>query len=70
MVSEAVFDDWYFELKEFPAWAIQNACRFYISRDNPDLNKKPICGQISKIAEREFVFVKVAELQINKLLGN
>ncbi len=50
-VIRAVAEDWAHELGELPAWAIQDACRWWISADNPFKHQKPIPGNISAHAQ-------------------
>lgn len=58
---EAVFDDWFHELREFPAWAISNACRWWLSRKNEKRRVKPMPGDIGARARLELGIVKLAE---------
>lgn len=43
-----------------PAWAIQKACRWWMSADNEDRRKKPIAGDIAARAKIEMGAVKLA----------
>lgn len=59
-INEAAADDWFDELKDFPAWAISNACRWWMSADNQDRRKKPLPGDIAERAFHEMGFVRIA----------
>ena len=61
---EAVADDWLNELKDFPAWSIALACKWWISRDNPKRRNKPMPGDIGERAHKEMAFIRVAEMII------
>ena len=50
-VIQSIAEDWAHELGELPAWAIQDACRWWISSSNPFKHQKPIPGNISGHAQ-------------------
>lgn len=51
--QEAIANDWLTELRGYPGWAIQRACRWWVGRDNPDLGKRPLPGHIGKRVAEE-----------------
>lgn len=53
--------DWHEELREYPAWALQKACRWWMSADNKDRRKKPVAGDIAARARWEMGVVKVGQ---------
>jgi hypothetical protein len=52
-MMKSIADDWYHELKDFPAWSIAKAVRWWIGKDNPDRRKKPMTGDIAERAQKE-----------------
>ena len=62
---EAIAADWHYELRDFPAWAIANAVRWWMGRDNPHRHRKPLPGDISARARFEMWRVKAAEVAVN-----
>ncbi len=62
----AIAEDWNEELKEYPAWAIQSACRWWMSEGNPDRRKKPLPGDIAKRAKFEMGAVKLAKFCVSR----
>lgn len=65
-VVEAVADDWCSMLDGYPAWAIANACRWWMSRENPRKHVKPLPGDIQERAYAELSPVRVAEITIQR----
>lgn len=63
-IAESVARDWIKELEPYPAWAIDNACRWWGSRENKKRGKKPIWGDIGERCELEMGIVRLAEAQI------
>ena len=53
--------DWHAALKKYPAWAIQNACRWWVGEDNDKCHSKPVPGDIAARAKSELGIVKLAE---------
>lgn len=53
--------DWHEELREYPAWALQKACRWWMSAENKDRRKKPVAGDIAARAKWEMGVVKVGQ---------
>ena len=64
--QEAIADDWYHELKEYPAWAIANAVRWWMSRKNDKRRHKPVAGDISQRARFEMGVVSVARSAVRR----
>ena len=62
----AVAEDWLTELGELPPWAIQKACRWWMSSSNPDRRKKPLPGDIAAQARRELGPVACAEVALKR----
>lgn len=60
-MAKAIGDDWCAELDGYPVWAIQKACRWWMSRDNPKRGRKPISGDIAERAKIEMGVVRYAE---------
>lgn len=65
-VMAAVADDWQHELAEYPAWAISNACRWWMGAENPDRRKKPLPGDISARSRDEMETVRFARLHVER----
>ena len=62
--QEAIADDWHHELKGYPAWAIANAVRWWMSRHNDKRHRKPMCGDISERAKFEMGIVRLADVAV------
>lgn len=65
-MMKSIADDWYHELREFPAWAIAKAVRWWIGKDNPDRRKKPMAGDIAERAQKELGPIAVARAAIRR----
>ena len=65
-MMKTIADDWYSELRDFPAWAIAKAVRWWIGRDNPDRRKKPMAGDIAERAQKELGPILVAQSAIRR----
>lgn len=52
-VAAAVAEDWCETLHGYPAWAIANACLWWMSRENPRKHCKPLPGDIQERAHIE-----------------
>lgn len=65
-VMAAMAEDWINELKTLPPWAIQKACRWWMSNDNPERRKKPLPGDIAAQARRELGPVACAEVALKR----
>lgn len=61
-VSSAIADDWCAMLADYPAWAIANACRWWMSRENPNKHRRPVPGDIQERCEVEIVRAKTAKV--------
>lgn len=59
-VAEAVAEDWCAMLEDYPAWAIANAARWWMSRENPRKHCKPLPGDIQERAHEELAPVRAA----------
>lgn len=47
-----IAEDWIDELAEFPEWAIEAACRWWVGRENERRSRKPLPGDISDRAAK------------------
>lgn len=65
-VMVAIAADWDAELRGHPAWAIQRACRWWMSSENPNRRKRPLPGDIAERAGREMAIVRVAESALRR----
>lgn len=63
-IMTSIADDWYSELKVFPAWSIAKAVRWWIGKDNPDRRKKPMAGDIAERAQKELGPIIVARTAV------
>ena len=52
-VREMQFEDWMTALEGHPQWAIENACRWWKSHDNPDRRWRPVEGDIVARVRKE-----------------
>lgn len=57
-----IADDWADLLKDYPAWAISNACKWWLSRENQHHHRKPLPGDIQEKAHREMEAIRAARL--------
>lgn len=53
--------DWHDALRTYPAWAIQNACRWWLGEGNADRKRRPLPGDIAARARHELGVVRLAE---------
>ena len=67
MMAE-IANDWIAELLGLPAWAIQNAARWWMSADNTEAarRRKPMPGDIAARARHEMGAIRLAEGQANR----
>ena len=65
-VQEAIGAQWLGELKDFPAWAIEDACAWWVGRNNSKRGKKPVPGDIGEVCERLTAPLRVARIQIER----
>ncbi|RRH72014.1 hypothetical protein EG244_15990 [Falsigemmobacter faecalis] len=63
-LAAAVAEDWCAMLADYPAWAIANACRWWMSRENPRKHCKPLPGDIQDRAHIEMEPVRAARITI------
>lgn len=62
---KAVAKDWTREVSNYPEWAIEAACAWWIGRHNPKRDKKPMPGDISERAEKEIACIALGRMQID-----
>jgi len=60
----AIGEDWQSELEGLPAWAINAACRWWMSHENKERRKKPIAGDIGEKARAYIARVDLARLAL------
>ena len=65
-MQEAIADDWHHELKDYPAWAISNACRWWMGRHNDKRRYKPMAGDIAERCQYELGVVRLAEVAVRR----
>jgi hypothetical protein len=65
-VVAGIAEDWCALLEPYPAWAVANACRWWLSRENPRKHLKPIAGDIQERAHIELERVRVAQLTLSR----
>ncbi len=61
-VVEAMATDWVETLRKYPAWAIHNACRWWISAENEWRHRKPLPGDIEDRCKIELAPVRAAKI--------
>lgn len=59
-------EDWAYALRDFPAWAIQNAVRWWKGESNPNRRRKPLEGDIAEAARKEMAALVVADLAVKR----
>lgn len=59
-VREIEAEDWAEALAQYPAWAIERACRWWKSADNPNRRKRPLEGDIEDRIRHEMKAVRGA----------
>ncbi len=62
----AIAEDWHEELRDFPAWALQKAFRWWMGEGNEKRRQKPLPGDIAARARVEMGAVKVAESALRR----
>ena len=65
----AIAGDWNEELQDYPSWALQLACRWWMGAKNPKRRQKPLPGDIAIRAKFEMGAVRVAERAVRKWEG-
>lgn len=63
-VMQAVAEDWQHELKDYPAWAINAACRWWMGSENEKRRQRPLPGDIAARAHEEMMPVRFASLKL------
>ncbi len=60
---------WAKAIADLPEWALEAACRWWRSADNPWRHRRPIEGDIVAHARQEMAFLHVARLRIEEFDG-
>lgn len=63
-VSMQLARDWTRELAGYPQWAIEAACNWWISKQNPNRRCKPVPGDISERAALEASILTMGRKQV------
>ena len=63
---EAMARDWIAELRGNPQWAIEKACAWWISKDNPKRRNKPMPGDISEAVDSFTTPLRVGQLMVDR----
>lgn len=61
-----IADDWADILREYPAWAVSKACKWWLGRENPHHHRKPVPGDIQERAHKEMDAVRAAKIILSK----
>lgn len=59
-------EDWRASLDRFPAWAIEKACRWWKSDENPDHRRKPLEGDIAERARFEMGILSFGAMKVRE----
>lgn len=62
VLAAAVAEDWCAMLEDYPAWAIANAARWWMGRENPRKHCKPLPGDIQDRAHVEMEPMRAARI--------
>lgn len=65
-IAAAVAEDWCATLATYPAWSIANACRWWMSRENPRKHLKPLPGDIEDRAHAEMEPIRAARITLRR----
>ena len=65
-ISAAIADDWCEMLAGYPAWAIANACRWWMGRENPHKHRRPLPGDIQERAWAEMERIRAAKIVLDR----
>lgn len=65
-IVEAVAEDWCAMLEVYPAWALSNASRWWLSHENLRKNCKPLPGDIQARAHAEMEALRAAEITVRR----
>lgn len=63
-VIEIMAEDWWRVLSGNPAWAIANACVWWLGGENQRHDKKPLPGDIAAAVHREMERVRVGKMML------
>lgn len=64
-IREIEAEDWAEAIREYPQWAIERACRWWKSADNPERRKRPLEGDIASRIHKEMEPVIVARKRLD-----
>ena len=65
-ITAAIADDWCAMLADYPAWAIANACRWWMSRENTNKHRRPLPGDIQERAHAELERIRAAQIVLSR----
>lgn len=65
-VQDIITARWVNELREFPAWAIEDACAWWTSRDNRERKRKPQSGDIGARCHHITAPIRAAKAQVER----
>jgi len=65
-VIEMMAEDWWRILSGNPAWAIANACIWWLGPENEKHDRKPLPGDIAAAVSREMERVRVAKFMVDR----
>lgn len=65
-VVKMIADDWAEILGPYPAWAISNACKWWLGRENEHHHRKPLPGDIQDRAHKEMEAIRAAKVVMAK----
>lgn len=65
-VAKQLGQDWINELEEYPQWAIENAFRWWLSKDNPKRRNRPVPGDISEQADFAISIIRAAKVRLRQ----
>ena len=57
-------EDWQHELRDYPSWAINAACRWWMGAENEKRRQKPLPGDIASRAHKEMEPLRFADLKL------
>lgn len=63
-IKEIEMEDWAEAMKDAPYWAIERACRWWKSGDNPNKRKRPLEGDIMERVRIEMGAVNAAKIRL------
>lgn len=65
-VRDVITARWIKELRDFPAWAIEDACDWWVSRNNRERKRKPVSGDIGARCQEITAPLRAAKTQIER----